>query len=59
MCQIFLVQVLFWGSERMELDSCVHVIKIFLNLNSQGTFLPRDPQFSELGKWNFITDNEY
>ena len=32
MCQIFVIQI----SKRVERDSCMYVIKIFLNLNSLG-----------------------
>ena len=36
MCQIFVIQVSFESSERLEVDSRVYVINILFNLNSQG-----------------------
>ena len=35
MCEIFVIQVSFRSSERLEIDSRVYVIKILFNLNSQ------------------------
>ena len=36
MCQIFVIQISFQSSERVDPDSCIYVSEILFSLNSQG-----------------------
>ena len=56
MCQIFLIQIAFQSSDRVELDFRGSVIKITLNFKSRGT---EQIELSSQGAYNFeILGNE-
>ena len=62
MYEIFLIQIAFQSSYRVELDFWDFVIEIALNFKSRGseksrTFLPSDLQLSKLGI--IIADYKY
>ena len=59
MYQIFLIQIAFQSSDRVEPDFSGSVIKIALNFKSReteknGTFLPRTYNFQSLGNETLI-----
>ena len=65
MYQIFLMQIAFQSSDRVELDFWISVIKITLNFKSRGT---EKNEISSQGTYNFqilgnktliIADNKY